>query len=1148
LENRIPKNEFQGKYFQIFEKFPFSIVLIDMEGKITDVNYTFRKQFGFTKEELLGTSITNVLVSPSLEKSSLLKLFLEKINDNTSKPLKLQIFPKDRESCWVNLYISSIQLPDGKRIQLILQDTISEKQIEDNIEHFKILSDNANYGMAFSDLDGTILYINKYFANVHGYQPEEVIGKNLMIFHNEDQKLRVIELNKRLKKEGSYSAEEVWHKRKDGSVFPMLMNGIIIRDTSGKPLFLAATAIDITDYKKIEEKLRLLNAELEERVAKKTEELRKSENKWRSLVENAPDFIFIVDRNYKIQFINRTFPEFSIEDVIGRSVFEFALPKYREIIKKTIDQTFLTGEIGRLEVEIDYPRHIWFENHIGPIKYGDQIDSIILIASDITERKQIENSLRDIEARYRAIFDRSLNGVYIHDFNGKLIDANDTALELIGYSREEITHLNISILLDEDQLQQATEIIEALKEKGSIKRPKRFKIRTKDGNFIWAEVEASLIYRDGKPYAIQGIIRDITKQLLTDAALRERKEYLKRILTSLPEIIIMIFNREGKITSVWGNPELSKRYGLSKEDLEGRSTMDLFPSEETQQRQDRIIRIFETGKSFQETYQVHFPTGSFWHEATFSPMRDAKGNIASVIAVIQDITSKKQMEDQLKESEKKFRIISEQSLMGIAIIQDGVLKYVNEMVSKITEYSIDEMLSWKFEEFAKLIHPNDLSFAMEQARKKQRGDPDFIPSYSFRLITKSGKIKWVNLYSTPIEYKGKLADLVNVIDISNQMEAEKKLRISEEKWRSLVENAPNIIMIIDKEGTIQFINRTIEGLTIKNVIGKSIYDYILPKYHSLVKEKVQVVFRDGKTVRFEIEGGANNNYSWYMNQLAPIKRAGEIFTAILIATDITERKQADIQLKKYREQLEELVEERTRQLSAAIKELESFAYSVSHDLRAPLRAIDGFSQAILEDYFDKLDEQGKDYLIRIRNASQRMAQLIDDILQLSRLSRSKMQIEQVNLSEIAREIFADLRNTDPKRQVDIIIQPELIVYGDARLLKIALENLLSNAWKFTSKHPTARIELGVMQINNEPVYYVRDDGAGFDMAYVDKLFGAFQRLHSEKEFEGTGIGLATVQRIIHRHGGRVWAEGAIEKGATFYFTLNPKFAKRRDNL
>ncbi|MHA1650415.1 MAG: sensor histidine kinase, partial [Candidatus Helarchaeota archaeon] len=327
-----------------------------------------------------------------------------------------------------------------------------------------------------------------------------------------------------------------------------------------------------------------------------------------------------------------------------------------------------------------------------------------------------------------------------------------------------------------------------------------------------------------------------------------------------------------------------------------------------------------------------------------------------------------------------------------------------------------------------------------------------------------------------------------------------------------------------------------------------IYDYILPKYHSLVKEKVQVVFRDGKTVRFEIEGGANNNYSWYMNQLAPIKRAGEIFTAILIATDITERKQADIQLKKYREQLEELVEERTRQLSAAIKELESFAYSVSHDLRAPLRAIDGFSQAILEDYFDKLDEQGKDYLIRIRNASQRMAQLIDDILQLSRLSRSKMQIEQVNLSEIAREIFADLRNTDPKRQVDIIIQPELIVYGDARLLKIALENLLSNAWKFTSKHPTARIELGVMQINNEPVYYIRDDGAGFDMAYVDKLFGAFQRLHSEKEFEGTGIGLATVQRIIHRHGGRVWAEGAIEKGATFYFTLNPKFAKRRDNL
>ena len=243
------------------------------------------------------------------------------------------------------------------------------------------------------------------------------------------------------------------------------------------------------------------------------------------------------------------------------------------------------------------------------------------------------------------------------------------------------------------------------------------------------------------------------------------------------------------------------------------------------------------------------------------------------------------------------------------------------------------------------------------------------------------------------------------------------------------------------------------------------------------------------------------------------------------------------QTQRYADELERHVQERTAQLEAANKELESFSYSVSHDLRAPLRGMDGFSQALIEDYGDHLDEQARGYLGRIRAASQRMSLLIDDLLKLSRVTRSEMYREPVDLSEIARSIAAELQATGPDRQVTWVIAPHLVVNADTNLLHIALGNLLENAWKFTSKHAAARVEVGALQQNGNVVYYVRDDGAGFDMSFASRLFGAFQRLHNAYEFEGTGVGLATVQRVIHRHGGSVWAESAVEQGTTIYFTL-----------
>lgn len=249
-------------------------------------------------------------------------------------------------------------------------------------------------------------------------------------------------------------------------------------------------------------------------------------------------------------------------------------------------------------------------------------------------------------------------------------------------------------------------------------------------------------------------------------------------------------------------------------------------------------------------------------------------------------------------------------------------------------------------------------------------------------------------------------------------------------------------------------------------------------------------------------------------------------------------KESEMKLELLNRQLEEKVEERTRQLKIVNNELEAFSYSVSHDLRAPLRSIDGFSQAILEEYSDKLDETGIGYLNRVRMASQKLSHLIDVFLSLARVTRTELHTSQVNLTSVTRSVMNTLQNGDPTRKIDLSIEADLIDFADPSQIKIVLENLLENSWKYTSKTEEPSISFGCIEKNGEKVYYVKDNGVGFNMNYVNKLFVPFQRLHHENDFPGTGIGLATVKRIIDRHNGEIWAEGEPNKGSIFYFTIN----------
>ena len=362
----------------------------------------------------------------------------------------------------------------------------------------------------------------------------------------------------------------------------------------------------------------------------------------------------------------------------------------------------------------------------------------------------------------------------------------------------------------------------------------------------------------------------------------------------------------------------------------------------------------------------------------------------------------------------------------------------------------------------------------------------------------------------------------------------------------------NVVGALQVGLTTASIDAEIEALTIQRVwqslalisLGV-VVSYVLAQYFVLPIRQLVRSTRDIAAGRFRSPGSAARS-----DEIGELARALTDMSATLekgahelrtsnedLASEVVQRRWAEEQLRDANENLEIRVQERTRALKSANQELEAFSYSVSHDLRAPLRAMDGFSQALMEDYSATLDAGGKKYLSRIVQNSQRMGDLIDDPLELSRITRREMRREPVDLSEMAQGIIEKLRQTETERQVSAVVAEDLKVNGDEGLLRVMLENLLGNAWKFTRKHPTANIEVGRIDKDGRPAYFVSDDGAGFDMAYADKLFAPFQRLHRSAEFEGTGIGLATVQRIISRHGGSVWAESTEGQGATIYFTL-----------
>lgn len=757
------------------------------------------------------------------------------------------------------------------------------------------------------------------------------------------------------------------------------------------------------------------------------------------------------------------------------------------------------------------------------------------VATDVTVRKQAEQALREANRLTQEIIGSVQEGIVVFDLDERYASWNPYMERVSGIPAEQVLGrqaLEPILHFADDDASDARH--RALEGEIVVLQDKFYDNPDSGKSGYLSAVFAPL--RDAAGHTIGAIVT------ATETSERKRSEEQLRLLSKAVEqspASILIADSTGTIEYV--NPKFCELTGYTAEEAIGRNPRILASGEIPAGEYAELWNTITAGKTWHGVFHNRRKNAElYWEEASISPMFDAEGRITHFVAAMENITERRQAESALREGRALLRTIIDTVPLWISYLdRDGRYVVANRRYSETFGKSTSEIEGAHFSEvlpaavferqrplFEECVQGKVVSFTEESS---VAGQQIYAQGVLVPMLDEQERVKGV---------------VVAVTDITELRRSEERLLASEARLNEAQHLAHIGSWELDiANDHLDWSDETYQIFeTDRHVFGgtfEAFIDLVHPDDRDLVRQVYtasiekdpsyelvhRLLTRDGR-VKYLLE----RCRTIYSEDGTPLRSLGSV-------QDITAVKQAEQQIRALNEQLERRVQERTAELENANRELESFSYSVSHDLRAPLRAIDGFSAIIEREHAADLNEDARHMLNRVRLAVQRMGRLIDDLLGLSRLSRSALNRAPTNLSALAAEIVAELREGAPNSRVAVKLQADLVADADANLIRIALQNLLGNAWKFSSKRTAARIEFGTTTLDGKACYFVRDNGAGFDMRYAGKLFGPFQRLHGETEFAGTGIGLATVQRIIHRHGGRIWTEAAVNEGATFYFTL-----------
>ena len=800
----------------------------------------------------------------------------------------------------------------------------------------------------------------------------------------------------------------------------------------------------------------------------------------------------------------------------------------------------------------------WGMSAVRPVNFNGH-PALLGIFTDISDRKIAEERLRLSEERFSKAFHSSPVALSISRIgDGTFLDVNQSFLNLFGYKREELVGQKANDLKIYYAPTDRKEIVKLLEQEGKVFNYE-VSARTRTGTEIRALTSAEKIEIDGQLYIIWTTI-DVTDRKKAEERLKESEERFFKAFHLSPVGMVIASVPEGRWVEV--NDSFLRMLEYTRNEVIGHNSVDLKLYAEPNERSQVWQTILEKGKFENREMTWRTKTGkditviSYNEKLVFNSQEHA-------IFIVLDITQRKKTEEEMKRLNRELQAIGEcdqaivheneeQTLLTevchilcttagyrmawIGAVEHDEAKSVRPLAwCGDMEYLVKANITWADTERGR--GPTGLAartgkthffqdFVTEPAAtpwRKSALSLGYRSSIAIPLLDNDGNVFEVfTLYSTEPNYfnpaevrllEELAGDLSFGVNALRERVKRKQAEAEISHLASFPELNPNPIVELDSNGNIKYANPAVQTC-FPDLIAKGNKHPFLTNMANLIRQ----------TETNSITRDINVGNSWFEQTLA---YTASTKTYMLYARDITARKKAENELR-----------QRTAELEASNKELEAFSYSVSHDLRAPLRSMAGFSTALLEDYSEKLDQDGKHYLERIRDSSVLMGQLMDDLLKLSRVTRSDLNREKIDMSDLAQKIIADLERDEPLRKVKITITPNIVAYGDKNLLGLVLENLLGNAWKYTSKTAEPRIEMGVIEHNGKQAFFIRDNGVGFDMAYANKLFQPFQRLHKASEFAGTGIGLATVQRIISRHGGEVWAEAKVGEGASFYFTLS----------
>jgi len=648
-------------------------------------------------------------------------------------------------------------------------------------------------------------------------------------------------------------------------------------------------------------------------------------------------------------------------------------------------------------------------------------------------------------------------------------------------------------------------------------------------------------------------------------------EAFKTLAENAPDVI---FRVDRNLRFVFVNRKVSEFTGIPNEQFFGKTLLELgLPKDFSIYLGKQAQEVFDRQILSEFEFSFSGPEGPRWFHARIVPEFDIHGDVETVLGIAHDISDLKRAELSYRE-ERAFRdsIMSSLRIGITAVDLEGRQSYVNPSFCEMVGWSEEELegakppfVYWPPEEmenitkaFQQVQSGENLTGSIELRFRRRNGERfDALVLFS-PLKESQGKVfGWIGSIGDITEQKKKDKEIQKlnreleqyVIERTAELEAankrlqetERKARLQLAELETIYDSAPVGLCVFDPQLTYLRINKRlaeINGLPAEDHIGRTPWE-VIPELADQAEAFLRQIIETGRPMlNVEISGETPAQPGvlrrWIEHWIPLSDTAGNLIGINVVAEEITERKKGEEEIKTLNEDLRR----RTVDLEMANKELEAFTYSVSHDLKAPLIVASGFCKRLLERYVEKLDDRGRHYLQRLQEACQQMDLLIEDLFKLSKVTISPIKSKLVDVSDLVKLIAAQLKETQPERKVKCLVEEGLTANGDSRLLRIALENLLGNAWKFSSKSKRATIEFGLAKrFGDEPTYFVRDNGCGFDMSMADKLFKPFQRLHPDEEFSGTGVGLATVHRIITRHGGRIWAESTIGKGATFFFTL-----------